>query len=699
MSPLTALGSRLTRSSHLALAVLPLLVALGVVRAAEAAVCSVADLCPAPSGNCTPAKKLECDSPAIFDLGGRPLVIPADKSLTVSHGDGNGSLHVLGAASLSLQGKIAAQGGDNDSGQVVIETNGPVTLAAGSTIDVSATLDGGFIEIDVQSGDLQANGLLKASSGRDGEGGEVTLTALAGGVTVGGLGINASASGEFSGGGSVELSASADVSLQGPVELTGGDAGELTVDADSSIVTGVNGDVEASATTAGGLGGSVSFLAGVDVRLAGEITATAPGNDDEGGGLGGEVLIVADTGSVEIDDQLDLRGSGPDGEGGSVDVTAAVDVTIAGAVRAGIAGGGFGGSIISSAGGRTSLASSLDVAADDFGGVIKIETGDTLTVQGTLRADATGSQGTGGQNALRACTLLVVREGIISATGAGTSPDASNLLQASGQMTISGTLTAGDRNVLEYRDTPPTIGSGAVIDPEEDIAQNPGLPCCGDTCTTTTTTTRPSTTTTSSTTTTTVSTTTTTVPVCGDRPRPSCRRPVESEAAQLKLKDSAKGPAKDQLQWKWTKGAATSLADFADPVTSDGLVLCIFDRSQTPPRLLFQAIVPPDGMCGTKPKPCWVGKSKNFKFASKTPNSDGVRGLTLTPGAPGKAKIEFKAKGAALTRRPFGLPAPPLPLPLTVQLQSENGNCWEASYALSGVKKNAGEDFEAKSGE
>ena len=182
-------------------------------------------------------------------------------------------------------------------------------------------------------------------------------------------------------------------------------------------------------------------------------------------------------------------------------------------------------------------------------------------------------------------------------------------------------------------------------------------------------------------------------------PRPSCFRPVEPESAQLKLKDSAKGAEKDQLQWKWTKGAATTLEDFADPVTSDGLVLCIFDRSQTPPSLLFQAIVPPDGMCGTKQKPCWVvgSKSKNFKFASKTGNSNGVTGLTLTPGERGKAKIEFKAKGAALTNRPFGLPALPPPLPLTVQLQSENGNCWEASYAQSGVKKNTDEEFDAKS--
>ncbi len=182
---------------------------------------------------------------------------------------------------------------------------------------------------------------------------------------------------------------------------------------------------------------------------------------------------------------------------------------------------------------------------------------------------------------------------------------------------------------------------------------------------------------------------------CIVAPLQTCRGPVVPEGAQLKVKDSLKGPKNDQLQWKLNKGAATTLADFGDPVTSDGLSLCIFDRSQATPSLLFRATVAADGTCGTKP--CWVGKGKNFKFSSKTGNADGVTGLVLKPGEDGKAKIQFKAKGVGLTDRPFGLPAPSLPLPLTVQLQSENGQCWQASYQRAGVKKNAGEKFDAKS--
>jgi hypothetical protein len=180
---------------------------------------------------------------------------------------------------------------------------------------------------------------------------------------------------------------------------------------------------------------------------------------------------------------------------------------------------------------------------------------------------------------------------------------------------------------------------------------------------------------------------------CITAPRPTCRRPVQSASAQLKLKNSLEGPAKDQLKWKWSKGAATAVADLGDPVTSDGLAVCVFDLSQATPSLLFRATVPPGGVCGTKP--CWVGKGGKFKFTSKTGEPDGVTGLALTPGETGKARIQLKAKGLALTGRAFGLPAPPLPLPLAVQLQSENGQCWEAHYSVAGVKTNAGATFDA----
>ena len=82
-----------------------------------------------------------------------------------------------------------------------------------------------------------------------------------------------------------------------------------------------------------------------------------------------------------------------------------------------------------------------------------------------------------------------MKEAKLSTTGEGTYPSASNVLQASGQMTVAGTLAAGDRNRLEYRANPPMIVAGAAITPEAEIVQNGVLPCCEDGCTPTTTTT------------------------------------------------------------------------------------------------------------------------------------------------------------------------------------------------------------------
>ena len=137
---------------------------------------------------------------------------------------------------------------------------------------------------------------------------------------------------------------------------------------------------------------------------------------------------------------------------------------------------------------------------------------------------------------------------------------------------------------------------------------------------------------------------------CVTGPRPTCRNPVEAEASQLKVKDSLKGPKNDQLQWKWNKGAATALADFGDPVTTNSIGLCIFDRSQATPSLLFGAFVPAGGTCGTKP--CWTGKGKNFKFKNKEGEPDGATAVTLTPGESGQGEDSVQGEGPGSHRAP-----------------------------------------------
>ena len=428
-----------------------------------------------------------CDSPASFDLAGRDLVIAQGKALNVTQGDGLGALSITGAASVSLQTGAVIQAVDKEGfgGVVSIRSAGPVTIAVNAKVNTSANLDGGFIDIEAQSDDLNVLGLLQAKASNS-DGGDVALAASDGSVTVGSGGIidaSAPSNGDFNGGGSVDITASDGISLSGTIDLTGGDGGDLSAQAEGSIVIAADGNVDGSANDRGGQGATLELTAGVGVQVAGTITASAlKGDDVNGGGAGGEVTITTTTGNVDIGSELDARGSKPDGDGGVVTVEAGLDLTVSAPVLAGIDGGGFAGSVSLSAGGRTSIASTLDVHADDAGGTIDIETGDTLTVQGTLLADGTGPQGEGGTNMLRACTLNVVHGAIISATPAGVSVDANNHLTASGEMMISGTLKAGDHNLLEYRDTPPSIGGGAVIDPEEELVPNPSLPCCSDAC-------------------------------------------------------------------------------------------------------------------------------------------------------------------------------------------------------------------------
>ena len=92
---------------------------------------------------------------------------------------------------------------------------------------------------------------------------------------------------------------------------------------------------------------------------------------------------------------------------------------------------------------------------------------------------------------------------------------------------------------------------------------------------------------------------------------------------------------------------------------------------------------------------CWKALSgTGFKYKDKELTPDGLDTILLKSGDDGKAKIIVKGKGANL-----GLPSPlDVGLPVAVQLQSTNGECWEAKYFEVGVKKNEADLFKAKAG-
>jgi hypothetical protein len=153
---------------------------------------------------------------------------------------------------------------------------------------------------------------------------------------------------------------------------------------------------------------------------------------------------------------------------------------------------------------------------------------------------------------------------------------------------------------------------------------------------------------------------------------PGCRRPLTPRAATLAMKDRS---GRDLLTWQWAKGAATTAADFGDPLAATTYELCVYDEVASAPRLVLSTLVPAGGVCSGRP--CWKRTQKGFRFADRDRSPEGLSRLVLRAGAAGKARIVAKGRGGALR-----LPALPLALDprVTVQLGGSDGACWEATY-------------------
>jgi hypothetical protein len=193
-------------------------------------------------------------------------------------------------------------------------------------------------------------------------------------------------------------------------------------------------------------------------------------------------------------------------------------------------------------------------------------------------------------------------------------------------------------------------------------------------------------------TTTTTTTTTLPPPLCGGAPLGGCKGSLAGKS-QLQIKLKASDPSKNQLKFKYNKGAATSDTEFGDPVGgSPNFSLCIWDEGVTPQPLL-EARVGSGGQCGTKPKPCWKSKpGKSHQYKNKGGNGDGVEQVKIkADGAPDKTQIQVKLKGSS-----FAAPALPLTTTVTAQFIVDDGgiSCWEVP--LSTAKKNDAAQFKAK---
>jgi hypothetical protein len=175
--------------------------------------------------------------------------------------------------------------------------------------------------------------------------------------------------------------------------------------------------------------------------------------------------------------------------------------------------------------------------------------------------------------------------------------------------------------------------------------------------------------------------------VCGIAPGASCRQPFVHGKAQLQLRDKTPD-AKDRLQWKWIKGAATTKADFGDPTATTGYALCLYDGNGD---LISSATIPAAGTCNAaSPRPCWRASASGYRYVDKDLTPSGIQQVVLKAGMAGKAQVLVKGRGELLA-----MPSLPVTtLPIRVQLVGSNGACFEARYSTT--LRNQSDQLKAK---
>jgi hypothetical protein len=143
---------------------------------------------------------------------------------------------------------------------------------------------------------------------------------------------------------------------------------------------------------------------------------------------------------------------------------------------------------------------------------------------------------------------------------------------------------------------------------------------------------------------------------------------------------------KDKLVWKWTKGGATVVGDFADPTTTAQYALCFYEGATS--TLIGAAEIAP----GSNWSP--IG-TKGYKYKDTTGSSDGVTKVLVKSGANGKSKALVKGKGANLPD--FTMPLDTASPGVVIQLRNNStGKCLTSAFTTP--KKNDAAQFKAKNG-
>ncbi len=505
-----------------------------------------------PSGNCIISRTYEipADPPCTFDFSGRNVTLASTARFTV----GPGEMTLLAANFTMSAGALidgqgtGASGRGATGGRIRVNASGNCDLggASGSRsrIDVSSNAGGGLIDIRC-GGNASLNGRLNADNLRSTADGGTIVVAAGGNLTS-----TSSPQTEITarggsaaprGGGAISLEAGGDISLATNtiLDVTGSSAGSVDISAVRNISMG---GVSGNGNGAAGSGATVTISAGWAATISGVIVLNGGTADPTAGGEGGALTIESLFGDVVLAGNVRAEGSGPDGDGGEIDISANGSVRInqgvtlsarsngsegvgggvsisatldlvsqaQSATLIDVAGGGGGGGLDIEAGRNVTLLGKVDVSGNAAGGVggdvsILAGAGGSGSMTVGANVDVSGGPcnldfgcGEGGTTDLSACDLTVTSAATVTANAPGAA--GAHQLEVRKQLRVDGIVTAvktlssgsdGSVTIEHHASFPPVLGTNRVrpvptLSPKPfcspDLSQECLVPCpvCGN---------------------------------------------------------------------------------------------------------------------------------------------------------------------------------------------------------------------------
>lgn len=337
----------------------------------DAAICDVSPFnCPV-SGTCVISGTWNVADGCLLNFGPTRAV---ELRGTLQADQSGGSFSIVGGTLALVAGKLRSVASSTVAGgDIDVELVGSFTMSgSGPRIDVSGNAGGGTVTIHAGSGMSLATGVVDTSGGIGidcGDAGNVDLTSDAGAV-YSAVPINAYSGGHDCVGGSINVSGT-NVTIEGTLDARGG--AEASTEA-----------IFLDATA-----GHVWVLGSASLK------ADGTGQDEGVGASGGNIGIVARAGGIVLSGPVVSAGaSAPDGQAGSIWISASGDVEISSDLMAKGESSGVGGGIFLEAGETLALTGDV-IATGGFsfplgaGGGVDLYAKEALLLDGSV--DASGA--------------------------------------------------------------------------------------------------------------------------------------------------------------------------------------------------------------------------------------------------------------------------------------------------------------------